>query len=257
MALAAVRPMAVHTGTMGAYLSPPLLEQRHTATRRLGICCDDVGAAQSWRQAVAGEGLQLVDLPAPQRSIDVDALVLFLSRGLADQLGRLRELVASHRELPIVVVCRGLRELDHVLALEMGAAEVLDASQGAAVVAARLRALWRRAAPLREPVPAPTTLRFGPLVLQHAERTVELDAVPIELTEGEFEVLWLLALRAGQPVSRCELLRQLRGLDEVDLDRSIDSRVYRIRAKLGDHAGRGQRIRTIRNCGYLFAPTNG
>jgi DNA-binding response OmpR family regulator len=68
-------------------------------------------------------------------------------------------------------------------------------------------------------------------------------------------VLWLLASHAGQALSRRELLRCVRGLDDHPLDRSIDNRVYRIRAKLGDDEGGMQRIRTVRNHGYVFCPS--
>lgn len=67
-------------------------------------------------------------------------------------------------------------------------------------------------------------------------------------------MLWLLASRAGHPVTRYELLKHTRGLAYERHDRSIDSRVYRIRSKLGDTRGDSQRIRTVRNCGYLFTP---
>ena len=61
----------------------------------------------------------------------------------------------------------------------------------------------------------------------------------LPLSEGEFEVLWLLASHAGRALSRREILQRVRGLDDHPTDRSIDSRVYRIRAKLGDKSGRG------------------
>jgi two-component system response regulator RstA len=74
----------------------------------------------------------------------------------------------------------------------------------------------------------------------------------VPLTEGEFEVLWLLASHADTALSRRDILRQVRGIDESPLDRSIDSRVYRIRAKLGDANRSSQRIRTVRHRGYVF-----
>ena len=83
---------------------------------------------------------------------------------------------------------------------------------------------------------------------------MRLGPADIALTEGEFEVLWLLALQAGNAVPRADLLQRLRGLPYQRIDRSIDCRVYRIRAKLGDAEGPAQRIRTVRNCGYLFSP---
>ena len=84
---------------------------------------------------------------------------------------------------------------------------------------------------------------------------MRLGGSDVPLTEGEFEVLWLLASQAGQPVSRADLLRRLRGLPYQRIDRSIDCRVYRIRGKLGDADGLSQHIRTVRNCGYLFVPS--
>lgn len=227
--------------------------------RSLGLACDDVVAAQPWRQALAEEGLVLHDwpwlpasLPACERA---DALLLFLARGVTEHLGRLRDLTARRPELPIVVVCRGLRELDHVLALEMGADDVFDASLGAAVAAARLRALWRRSRTVADQVNAvPDSLHFGRLSLLRRERSVVRNGVRVDLTEGEFELLWRLAARAGEAVSRQSLLRELRGFCDDGQDRSIDSRVYRIRTKLDDRNGAPQRIRTIRNFGYLFSP---
>jgi DNA-binding response OmpR family regulator len=50
------------------------------------------------------------------------------------------------------------------------------------------------------------------------------------------------------------MLERLRGLPYQRIDRSIDCRVYRIRAKLRDGEGATQHIRTVRNCGYLFSP---
>ena len=204
---------------------------------------------------MAGESLNLVDWPGNWAADQPApaALVLFMARSLTDQLGRLRELRSCEPNMPLVVVGHALRELDQVLALEMGADDVLDANLGAPVVAAKLRALWRRMGAETAVSIVPESLQFGALHLQHAQRRVVQAGRPVGLTEGEFELLWILALRAGQTVLRADLLRQLRGLRDVSADRSIDCRIYRIRAKLGEHVGGPQWIRTIRNRGYLFA----
>ncbi|MBI5257422.1 MAG: response regulator transcription factor [Burkholderiales bacterium] len=228
--------------------------------RRVGLWCDDAEAARPWREALADEGLVLQDWRWPEAAGTgagtprPDAIALHLARGVTAQLGRLRTLCADGPGLPIVVACRGLRELDHVLALEMGADDVFDAALGAPVAAARLRALWRRSAPATPPAAIPAVLRFGPLVLQHAQRQVHLQGRPVDLTEGEFELLWRLAARAGEALARGTLLRELRGFSADGPDRSIDSRVYRIRQKLGGSTGAGACLRTIRNVGYLFSP---
>jgi DNA-binding response OmpR family regulator len=219
---------------------------------------DDLGAAQRWCEALNGEGVSTHCAFAPPAETSADgtpplAVVLHLSGHLAERLDTLRALRAGHPRLPLLVVCQRLRDLDHVLALEMGADDVQDSSTSATVLAARLRALARRHRDAPAPDVGPDELSFGRLTLKLRERRVTLAGEDRPLTEGEFEVLWLLALSAGQPVSRADLLRRLRGLPYQRIDRSIDCRVYRIRGKLGDVDGPSQRIRTMRNCGYLFS----
>ena len=232
------------------------------ATRCVVLTADDMTGLPGLRQELASEGLDATLLGCADRysmrhgaGNETQALLLWVTRGLAEQLGRLRELRRDAPTLPLLVACRGLRELDQVLALEMGADDVIDASWSAPVVAARLRARWRRPATgLPEPA-ASDQLSFGALRLHLRERRVLQDDQVVPLTEGEFEVLWLLACHAGSALSRRDILRRVRGLDDQPLDRSIDSRVYRIRAKLGDNEPTRHRIRTVRNRGYVFSPT--
>jgi two-component system response regulator RstA len=221
--------------------------------------CDEAAAASGWFAALANEGLavrcQSFDAPSGRCDDSLpDACVVHLARGLPPQLARLRELRAAVPRLPLLTVCVGLRDLDHVLALEMGADDVVDAALPAPVVAARLRALWRRCDERLDAASQPEQLNFGGLQLQRRERLTLLRQRPLALTEGEFDVLWLLAVRAGHAVPRADLVRRLRGLDYQRDDRSIDCRVYRIRAKLGDTDPAARHIRTVRNSGYLFSP---
>jgi len=244
--------------------------------RLLLLAAGDLHTAETWARGLVGEGLAVEcraiaesplvsSTPDAERGNaagvpDAQAVALHVADALAPHLAQLRALRSRCPQLPLLAVVRGLRDLDHVLALEMGADDVLDVGVGAPVVAARLRALWRRVAAAsashagteREP---PRELRFGALHLRRLEREVRLAEQPVPLTEGEFEVLWLLASHAGQALSRRDILKRVRGLDDQPLDRSIDSRVYRIRAKLGDGHGGAARIRTVRHQGYAFSPS--
>ena len=80
-----------------------------------------------------------------------------------------------------------------------------------------------------------------------------MDARPVDLTTGDFDILWLLASRQGTVVSRDEILRVVRGIDYDGLDRSIDARICRLRRKLQDAGGAESMIKTVRLRGYLFA----
>jgi DNA-binding response OmpR family regulator len=225
-----------------------------TAVRCVQVLCDDPAAAAPWVGALVAEGLNARCCGLDPRSGDTppDAWVLHLTRSLPPQLARLRELGGAAPGVPLVIVCAGLRDLDHVLALEMGADDAIDAALSAPVVAARLRALWRRCGDRADE--QPDQLSFGRLQLLRRERRAVLGQHAMALTEGEFELLWLLALRAGHVVQRTDLVPRLRGLEYQRADRSIDCCVYRLRAKLGDGDPAARRIRTVRNRGYLFSP---
>jgi len=220
---------------------------------------DNAAALPALVDALAAEGLRVdavLGSPAGWAAAHdrFDAVLMWISGSLAGQLGRLRDWHRAALGRPLLVACPGLRELEQVLALEMGADDVLDAAWSAPVVAARLRARWRAADARLAGEDRPEELRFGGLHLVRHERRVDHHGVAVPLTEGEFEVLWLLASHAGQALTRSEMLRRVRGLDDQPMDRSIDCRVYRIRAKLGDHDRPRHRIRTVRNRGYVFLP---
>jgi two-component system response regulator RstA len=243
---------------------PAAPSRRQAAPRRLLVTSDDAPAMPALQGALAAEGL-LVEAAAHAAGItgrparpgdgEFDAVLMWITGSLAGQLGRLRELRRVTPDLPLLVACKGLRDLDQVLALEMGADDVLDAAWSAPVVAARLRAHWRAGAAAAGADSLEDELHFGGLHLERCERRVAQHGAVVPLTEGEFEVLWLLASHAGHALTRGEILHRVRGLDNQPQDRSIDCRVYRIRAKLGDRDGRQHRIRTVRNRGYVFLPT--
>jgi two-component system response regulator RstA len=257
MALAGSKALQEHRPAMLDHPASTLDAEpavRSARQRCVRIGCDDWSRGRAWAAGLAGEGLDTEVHAIEDRSAQAaDACVLHISARPAEQLPRLRSLRAQAPHLPLLVALRDMRDLDQVLALEMGADDALDMAWDPAVVAARLRALWRRGASADGAAPA-QELHFGALELLLLPREARLRGRLVPLTEGEFEVLWLLASQAGHSVSRRDILRRVRGLDDHPMDRSIDSRVYRIRAKLGD-AGGSPRIRTVRNHGYAFSPT--
>jgi DNA-binding response OmpR family regulator len=124
------------------------------------------------------------------------------------------------------------------------------------VLLARVRALLRRAergstasAADRRP-----DLTLGALRISETSREVWLHGQAVPLTTQEFELLSLLAHRAGELVSRDEVFRTMRGIDYDGLDRSIDGRVSKLRRKLGDDATAPTRIKTVWGKGYLLVP---
>ena len=117
---------------------------------------------------------------------------------------------------------------------------------------ARIEAILRRSAkPARGP--GEPTVRAGRLAIDAARRAASIEGKEVDLTTGDFDILWLLASRQGHVVTRDEILRVVRGIDYDGLDRSIDARICRLRRKLQEAGGAESMIKTVRLRGYLFA----
>ena len=80
-----------------------------------------------------------------------------------------------------------------------------------------------------------------------------MDGATVDLTTAEFDLLHLLAKRAGQTLSRNEIYQEIHGMKYDGLDRSIDLRVSRLRKKLGDDPAKPQRIKSVRGVGYMLS----
>ena len=160
----------------------------------------------------------------------------------------------------IIMVTARDEEIDEVLGLEMGADEYLTKPVRARALLARIRKHLERQKILAEsstlahtPSSSEHQLHFNNLLIDRQALLVSLDGVNIKISTSEFEVLWLLAQKAGQIVSRDSLVSQLRGFDYDGFDRSIDLKVSRLRKKLGDDSSEPARIKTVWGKGYLFA----
>lgn len=143
-------------------------------------------------------------------------------------------------------------DIDQVLGLEGGADDYITKPVAPRVLLARIKALLRRDAAPAVP-PLGEAMHFGPLTLLPQSRELRLNGEPVPLTTAEYELLTFLAQRAGQVVSRDDIMQSLRGLEFDGLDRAIDARISRLRKKIGDDAHSPTRIKTVRGQGYLFA----
>lgn len=163
---------------------------------------------------------------------------------------------------PIVLLTALDSDMNHILALEMGANDYLLKTTPPAVLLARLRLHLRQHSPTRPPVADEKyaaliphkMLRFGSLSIDPVNRQVVLMDENIVLSTADFDLLWELATHAGQIMDRDALLRTLRGVSYDGMDRSVDVAISRLRKKLHDSATEPFRIKTVRNKGYLFAP---
>lgn len=158
-------------------------------------------------------------------------------------------------------VCRSLREgwrgailmltamkddVDVVTGLELGADDYLGKPVAPRVLLARIRALLRRSSSDL----SAEMIEAGPLSINVPSREALLDGEPLDLTTTEYDLLVVLARRAGRVQKREVLVEDLRGIGFDSFDRSVDVLVSRLRRKLGKH---GTMIKTVRGLGYLLS----
>ena len=162
--------------------------------------------------------------------------------------------VRPHYDGVILILTARDEDIDQILGLELGADDYIAKPVQPRVLLARIKALLRRAGPSGSEVAGENeTLTFGSFSISQQTRTAQLGGETIDLTTAEFDLLWLLALHAGNILSRDDLLQQLRGIGFDGLDRSIDARISRLRRKLHDDPDNPTRIKTVRGKGYLFS----
>ena len=153
---------------------------------------------------------------------------------------------------PILIMTARDDDIDQVVGLELGADDYVVKPVKPRVLVARVKALLRRAN--ATPADDGRRVRAGDVVIDAARREVTRAGVWVDLTTTEFELLWLLAGRAGEVVSREHIYDQVYGSTYDGLDRSADVYVSRLRAKLGDDSKHPTLLKTVRGVGYLFAP---
>lgn len=158
-----------------------------------------------------------------------------------------RDIRASYGGVILMLTARN-EEIDQVLGLELGADDYVAKPIPPRVLLARIRAHLRRDSLEQDA----TSLRFGCFAIDQRIREATLSDERIDLTDAEFDLLWLLASHAGYILSRDELSQNLRGIRFDGLDRSIDARISRLRRKVKDTDGEPERIKTVRGRGYLF-----
>jgi len=152
---------------------------------------------------------------------------------------------------PVLMLTAKGTDFDQVLGLEIGADDYVIKPVEPRVLLARVNALLRRGE-LPNLAKQETELECGNLYVNKNARKVVLDGTEIELTSQEFDLLWLLASKAGEVQDRDYIYKAVVGREYDGLDRSIDVRVSRLRKKLHDNTETPFRIKTIWGKGYLF-----
>lgn len=151
---------------------------------------------------------------------------------------------------PILMLTARNEDFDQVLGLEFGADDYVIKPVEPRVLLARIKALLRRTQFSQNETTEPLT--FGDLTIDSASRNVWIKQKKIILSTHEFELLLIIAQKAGTILSRDYLFNKLYNREYDGLDRTMDVRISQLRKKLGDNVEDAYCIKTIWGKGYLF-----
>jgi len=195
------------------------------------------------------EGVSLARSEAPD-AIILDVMLPDLNGYAAcEQLRRIRP------HVPILMLTARSQEMDKIRGLDSGADDYVTKPFSVNELIARIRAIFRRAS--RAPANAPETLTIGDVLVNLTSQVIAAGGREQTLSFYEVELLRMLAERAGQPVSRDEILSKIWGLETSSTNRTVDNFIVKLRKKIEKSPDKPQHILTVYGFGYKLVAEAG
>ncbi len=185
-----------------------------------------------------------------------DLVVLDIMLPELDGLEVCRRLRGRHPLLYIIMLTARASEVDRVVGLEVGADDYVTKPFSLQELVARVRSALRRLRLTQEQAAEQgdeeAALVYGDLAIEPIRREVRRHSELLHLTVREFDLLLFLARHPDRPFTRMQLLDKVWDIQYEGYDRTVDSHVQRLRAKLEDDPGNPRYIRTVWGVGYKF-----
>ncbi|HKP37532.1 MAG TPA: response regulator transcription factor [Pyrinomonadaceae bacterium] len=199
----------------------------------------------------AGDGVAGIEAASRERP-DVVMLDLMLPR--MDGLAVCKELRLKNPQMPILMLTAKDDVVDKVLGLEMGADDYITKPFSLREVEARIKSVLRRsrAGAAAGDGQDETPILHGALRIDPVRREVTIGDRQIELTPKEFDLLRLFAANPGRVFPRKYLLEKIWDYSYEGYDRTIDSHINRLRAKIEQNPDNPQLVLTVWGIGYKF-----
>lgn len=229
--------------------------QTNASSERILVIDDDVEFCKLVSRYLAQEGFAIESANAGASGAEQalsgnhSLVVLDVMMPGVNGFDVLRRIRAQSR-IPVLMLTAKGDALDRVLGLEMGADDYLPKPFNPQELAARIRAILRRAKP---DVLSGAPITVGDVEIDARARVARRRGEIVNLTTVEFDLLEVLLRAAGQVVGREKLTRDVLGRDFSPFDRSIDTHVCNLRKKIGLLPDGTERIKGVRGIGYLYA----
>jgi two-component system catabolic regulation response regulator CreB len=211
---------------------------------------DEPAIADTIQYALESEGFQCHRLEGGAGVVELldrqPVALVVLDIGLPDLSGiEVCRRIRQRHDVPVIFLTARADEVDRVVGLELGADDYVTKPFSPRELAARVKAVLRRARP-GEKSPSPSAT----FALDEERRQITYFGKPLELSRYEYRLLTVLLKRPGRVYSREQLLELVWDAPEASLDRTVDAHVKNLRAKLRDIRPDIDPIATHRGTGY-------
>lgn len=226
-------------------------------SRRILIVEDEPAIADTLCYALSTEGFEPEHCQLGREALlavqNQSFALALLDIGLPDMSGidLLREM-RKISSLPVIFLTARNAELDRILGLELGADDYVSKPFSPREVVARVRTVLRRLSPA--PAAAQPTLHAGPFQLDTQGQHIHYHGTLLALTRYEYLLLKTLLEEPLRIFSRVQLMQKVWAAPDHSLDRTVDTHIKTLRAKLAAVRPGEQPIHTHRNQGYSLHP---
>jgi two-component system, OmpR family, response regulator RegX3 len=227
---------------------------------RILVADDEPSVRESVGYALAQDGFD-VDVAADGNeaaekvagdAVHYDLLILDIMMPGPSGLDICRE-VRSRSAVPIIVLTAKDAEVDKVVGLEVGADDYVTKPFSVRELLGRVRAQLRRRELDRAPLSEAVRVEAGPVAIDLVRHVAAVRGEPVNLTRSEFQLLRLLVGRAGEVLSRRQIMEELWQTEFDGDERACDVHISNLRQKVETDPQNPELIVTVRGVGYKFA----
>lgn len=218
--------------------------------KQIASVLEEYSKKEGFTPKIAFDGLEALDL---FYKLQPDIILLDVMMPKMDGFEVCREIRKSSNVPVIMITARG-EDFEKIMGLDIGADDYIVKPFSPAEVMARIRAILRRIT--SEDEQKQNYFSFDNLNINMDEYKVAIDGRRLPLTKKEIELLWILATNKNKVFSRDNLLNSIWGYDYFGDNRTVDSHIKRLRAKLDNYNHDNWEIKTIWGVGYKFEEKN-
>ena len=198
--------------------------------------------------ASSGEdGIELLEQHQTSKNSSLDLLILDIMLPGMSGLEVLKK-IRKENNIPIIMLTASGEDHDRILGLELGADDYLPKPFNSQELVARIKAILRRSYNNHNA----GNDKFGDIRISQENRKAYYNDKNLNLTGTEFEILCCLTVSQGKTVSKDKLSQEALGRQFIPYDRSIDTHISNLRAKLKDKGAPNDLIYSKRGIGYAL-----